>query len=68
MSYLGDIVLTACNVPKICVRLWFAVCMAWIFTMYLSEVGGEDVDWIHLALVENKWQAVLYVVMTLQVT
>jgi len=38
---------------KICVCLWFAVCMEWIFTMYLSEVVGE-VDWIHLALIENK--------------
>jgi len=36
--------------------------------MYLSEVVGEDVDWIHLALVEKKWQAILNVVMTLQVT
>lgn len=36
--------------------------------MYLSEVDGEDVDWIHLVLVENKWQAVLNMVMTLQVT
>lgn len=53
---------------KICVCLLFAVCMAWIFTMYLSEVVGEDVDWIHLALVENKWQAVLNMVMTLQGT
>jgi len=42
--------------------------MEWIFAMYLSEVVGEDVDWIHLALVENKWQAVLNMVMTLQVT
>jgi hypothetical protein len=36
--------------------------------MYFSEVGGEDVDWIHLALGENKWQAVLNAVMTLRVT
>jgi hypothetical protein len=35
--------------------------------MYLSEVVGDDVDWIHLVLVENKWQ-VLNMVMTLQVT
>jgi len=62
--YIGEDLLTACNVSKICVRLWFAICMEWIFTVYLSGVVGEDVDWIHLALVENKWQAILNVVMT----
>jgi hypothetical protein len=36
--------------------------------MDLQEVGYEDVDWIKLAEDRNRWQALVIVVMNLQVS
>jgi len=35
--------------------------------MYLREIGWKGVDWIQLAQDRDQWQAVVYMVMNIQV-
>jgi hypothetical protein len=35
--------------------------------MDLTEIGWGDMDWIHMAQDRGQWQALVYIVMNLQV-